>query len=75
MIEEYNGYKIWQNTKTVWHKNKVSGHEWSTQEPMRSFYISGPGARVLQWFFSIKKCKEYIDFLISVERRMNEVRA
>jgi len=30
-------------TKTVWHKNPISGHEWSTYEPLNGFEVSGGG--------------------------------
>jgi len=28
-------------TKTVWHKNPISGHEWPTDEPLKGFEVSG----------------------------------
>lgn len=28
-------------TKTVWHKNPISGHEWPTNEPVKGFEVSG----------------------------------
>jgi hypothetical protein len=28
-------------TKTTWHKNKISGVEWSTQVPLKGFEVSG----------------------------------
>lgn len=64
IVETYRGYKIAKNSKVHWHHNKVSGHWWAEDTPRNNFYISGPGARVLDIFESIKSCKEHIDFLI-----------
>ena len=58
------GNAIWPNTKTVYHTNPISGHEYSTQEPMKGFYIAGPCASVNQTFKSEAKAKEHIDFII-----------
>lgn len=64
IIEEYRGYKIAKNSKSIWHHNPISGHWWVEQEPLNTFYISGKFARVLDAYFSIEACKEHIDFLI-----------
>ena len=34
---------IHPRTKTVWHKDKISRHEWSTQEPLTGFEVVGGG--------------------------------
>ena len=36
-----NHYRITPKTKTVWHKNKISGHEWPTQETIPGFEVTG----------------------------------
>jgi len=36
-----NKITIAPRTKTVWHKCKQSGHEWSTNEPLKGFEVSG----------------------------------
>lgn len=30
-------------TKTIWHSNPISGHEWSTQKKLKGFEVSGGG--------------------------------
>jgi len=35
--------RIVPRTKTVWHRNPISGHEWSTQEPLKGFEVWGGG--------------------------------
>jgi len=38
-----NKATIAPRTKTVWHRNPISGHEWSTNEPLKGFEVSGAG--------------------------------
>ena len=35
--------RILPRTKTIWHKNRISGqdHEWSTDEPLKGFEVWG----------------------------------
>lgn len=71
-LETYRDYNIWQNTRTVWKRNPVSGHQWPEYIDLKSMYISGPGSWHKQLFFSIKKAREHIDYLIFVENFINE---
>jgi hypothetical protein len=67
VIEEYRGYKICQNTKTKWHKNDISGHEWSTLTPANGFHVMGIGIFSSSKFSTIEKAKEQIDFVIKFQ--------
>jgi hypothetical protein len=35
--------RIVPKTKTVWHRNPYSGHEWSTQVPLKGYEVWGGG--------------------------------
>ena len=61
---KYKNYSICKHYKTVYHKNKISGHIWSEQIELKSFRIIGLGVFSNRLFRSIKNCKEYIDYLI-----------
>lgn len=64
--EEYMGYKIFRNHRTIWKKNKISGHEWPEYEPLKTVSVDGYGAFIKDYYRSVDKAKEHIDFLISV---------
>ena len=66
-IETYRGYKIYQNFKCVTKRNPVSGHVWREPVELKSMHIEGPGARIRDRFFSVKKAREHIDFLIFLQ--------
>ena len=65
MNEKYKGYDICRKTKILNHKNKISGHEWSTAEPMQGYRVYG-GKMANRDFRSVEKAKEAIDFDIAV---------
>jgi len=64
VVEVYRGYKIARNSKVIWRNNPISGHYWAEPKQLDTYYISGPGSRVLDAFRSIRTCKEHIDFII-----------
>lgn len=64
-------WTVKQSSKTVWHKNPISGHEWcETIIIPNSFYVSGPWV-VLPYekFKSEKKAQEYADFRNELDRK------
>lgn len=68
---KYKGYKIWQDTKSKIHSNRLSGHSWNEEIPIDQYYISGLGVSILRKFGSVKRCKEHIDYLISNNLNMD----
>ena len=62
---EYKGYKIWDDTDSTYHHNKVSGHNWVESAKTGKYYIVGKHCRVLDTYNSIAEAKEHIDFIIT----------
>ncbi len=62
----YRGYLISRNTKTKYYKNKMSGHWWSEDIPLKTFTIYGLGVLscMNNKYRTIKGAKDYIDFII-----------
>ena len=62
----YKGHRIVQNHKTTWHKDRLSGHEWSELTLLSTYSIHGPFTlqAIDGNYRSIKKAKEAIDFRI-----------
>ena len=63
---KYKGYKICQNTKQIWHKNKLTKQQWSENIPLKTFSILGPFTihTIHNKFRSVKTAMKEIDFLI-----------
>ena len=61
---EHRGYIIGPDSKTVWKRNKDSGHEWPEQVPKSGFTVKGVGIPCTQNFRTVKSAKEMIDFTI-----------
>lgn len=66
-IIEYKGYRICQNTKTKYHRSKVSGHEWCELIPAKGFHVIGKGIFSNEIFYKVEKAKEKIDFVIKYQ--------
>jgi len=66
--EEYCGYKIWPEVKTIEKSNPLSGYNWTENKRLSTFYVVGPGARVNDVYKNTKKAKEHIDFLIRFKK-------
>lgn len=49
--------RICNRSKTIWHKNPISGHEWSTQEPLEGFEVIGPGVCQATTHWTIKNAE------------------
>ena len=60
----YRGYRISKNTKSVRHRNPISGHHWSDSVEQQGYTVSGKGIPVLRVFKTIKAAQEHIDFII-----------
>jgi len=67
---KYKGYKICQNYKTIWRKNKRSGHEWRETIPTKGFYIMGKGISSKDKFSTIDKAQDYIDYIIRTKQNI-----
>lgn len=60
----YCGYNIWPEVKTIEKSNSLSGHQWTENKKLSSFYVAGPNSCVSTTFKTMEKAKEQIDFLI-----------
>lgn len=62
-IIQYRGYKIIRNTRTIWHKNHVSGHQWTTYKELMTCHVQGRFAWSSDYYRSVAAAKKHIDFL------------
>jgi hypothetical protein len=56
-------------TKTVWHKNPISGHEWPTDEPLKGFEVSG-GHFFMTSHATLRSAEREVEVRKSLERRI-----
>jgi hypothetical protein len=61
---DYKGFVIGPDSKTVWKRNPISGHEWSEQVPKAGFTVKGHGIGCTQNFRTVKAAKDMIDFVV-----------
>ena len=64
---KYKGHIISDRYKCKYYTNKISGHTWSEDIPLKGYRVFGPfmiHSYNMDCFRSIKKAKEYIDFRI-----------
>ena len=62
-------YVIHRKTKTVWHRNPISGHVWSTDVPVKGFEVSG-GKHFTTSHGSFKGAMREVEDLIALDRRL-----
>jgi hypothetical protein len=69
VVEDYRGHQIWRDSKTVYKKNPVSGHEWGENVPLSTFCVARrhdcDSPKYVAWlskkFKSIDAAKKEID--------------
>jgi hypothetical protein len=65
---KYKGYSISNNFKSKDCYSPFSGHRWTEDEKLKTFTISGPCCLGEYRLGSIETAKQYIDFLVRVNK-------
>ena len=68
------GFRVSQNSKTIEHKNRLSGHKWSENVPINTFSIHGPFTihSIHSGFRSAIAAMKEIDFIVKFGFHLSE---
>lgn len=63
-------YEIHRKTRTIWHLNPISGHEWPIDVPLKGFEVSG-GKHFTTYHKDLKGSLKEVEDLIMLDRRLS----